>query len=157
MDLSARIADLAGQAVTPTGLIVDGVAVHSAGKNTRVLVTVDLPGDAVGSADLDAVAAASRAIGKVLDDENVPSGPYLLEVSTPGVDRPLTERRHFARARTRLVAFDLTGGDTVIGRIVDVTDAEVVIETDRGSQSISLADVTRGRVQIEMKRIDADD
>lgn len=157
MDLSARIADLAGQAAAPTGLIVDGVTVHAAGKNTRVLVTVDLPGDAIGSADLDTVAVASRAIGNALDEANVPSGPYLLEVSTPGVDRPLTERRHFARARTRLVAFELAGGDAVTGRIVDVTDADVVIETDEGPRTLALAGIARGKVQIEMKRIDADD
>ncbi len=154
MKLDDRIADLAGPVVEAVGLMVDSVTVSAAGKHTRVLVTVDLPEDAVGSADLDTVAAASRAIGDALDDANVPSGAYLLEVSTPGTDRPLTLRRHFLRARTRLVTLEMASGDTATGRIIEVTDTDLVLDHDGEERTVALADVTLGRVQVEMKRLD---
>ncbi|WP_062072855.1 ribosome maturation factor RimP [Demequina sediminicola] len=153
MDIESRIADLAGPAARESGLDLDGVKVSPAGKRTKVLVTVDLPETEVGSADLDAVAAASRAIGKALDDANVPSTPYVLEVSTPGADRPLTERKHFARARTRLV--ELTVGDeTLTGRVSDVTDTAVVLDIADASREVALADITQAKVVVELKRMD---
>ena len=154
MKLDERIADLAGPAAEAAGLIVDSVTVSAAGKNTKVLVTVDLPEDAVGSADLDTVAKASRAIGDALDEANVPPGAYTLEVSTPGTDRPLTLRRHFMRARTRLVELEMASGSPTTGRIVDVTDDALVLDIDGKTQTVALADVKLGRVQVEMKRLD---
>jgi len=154
MKLDERIADLAGPAAEAAGLIVDSVTVSAAGKNTKVLVTVDLPEDAVGSADLDTVAKASRAIGDALDEANVPPGAYTLEVSTPGTDRPLTLRRHFMRARTRLVELEMASGSPTTGRIVDVTDDALVPDIDGASHTVALGDVKLGRVQVEMKRLD---
>ena len=154
MKLDERIADLAGPAAEAAGLIVDSVTVSAAGKNTKVLVTVDLPEDAVGSADLDTVAKASRAIGDALDEANVPPGAYTLEVSTPGTDRPLTLRRHFMRARTRLVELEMASGSATTGRIIDVTDDVLVLDIDGASQTVPLGDVKLGRVQVEMKRLD---
>lgn len=154
MDLSTRIAELAGPAATAAGLELDGVTVSPAGKRTRVVVTVDLPETEVGSADLDAVAEASRAIGAALDDANVPSTPYTLEVSTPGTDRPLTERRHFMRARTRKVVVQLAGGDEREGRLADVDQDSLVLTTKGGEERVALADVTQGRIVVELKRLD---
>ena len=154
MKLDERIADLAGPAAEAAGLIVDSVTVSAAGKHTKVFVAVDLPEDAVGSADLDTVAKASRAIGDALGEANVPPGAYTLEVSTPGTDRPLTLRRHFMRARTRLVALEMIDGSAVTGRIVDVTDDALVLDVDGESQTVPLADVKLGHVQVEMKRLD---
>jgi len=154
MKLDERIADLAGPAAEAAGLIVDSVTVSASGKSTKVLVTVDLPEDAVGSADLDTVAKASRAIGDALDEANVPPGAYTLEVSTPGTDRPLTLRRHFMRARTRLVELEMAAGSAPTGRIVDVTDDALVLDIDGASHTVALGDVKLGRVQVEMKRLD---
>ncbi|NYI41831.1 ribosome maturation factor RimP [Demequina lutea] len=154
MKLDERIADLARPAAEAAGLIVDSVTVSAAGKNTKVLVTVDLPEDAVGSVDLDTVATASRAIGDALDAANVPAGAYLLEVSTPGTDRPLTLRRHFMRARTRLVDLEMVEGSAQTGRIVDVTGDALVLDIDGETKTVALDDVKLGRVQVEMKRLD---
>ena len=154
MKLDERIADLAGPAAEAAGLIVDSVTVSASGKSTKVLVTVDLPEDAVGSADLDTVAKASRAIGDALDEANVPPGAYTLEVSTPGTDRPLTLRRHFMRARTRLVELEMAAGSAQTGRIVDVAEDALVLDIDGKTQTVALADVKLGRVQVEMKRLD---
>ncbi len=152
MDVSGQIAELAGPAAQSAGMIVDGVDVAKAGSRTRVLVTVDLPDDAIGAAELDTVAEASRAIGAALDEANVPAGAYVLEVSTPGTDRILTERRHFLRARTRMVELDLTDGTQTTGRLSDLIEDTLVLDNDGVEARIALADVTRGRVQVEFKK-----
>ena len=152
MDVSGQIAELAGPAAQSAGMIVDGVDVAKAGSRTRVLVTVDLPDDAIGAADLDTVAVASRAIGAALDEADVPKGAYTLEVSTPGTDRVLTERRHFLRARTRLVELDRTDGTQTTGRLSDLIEDTLVLDNDGVEARIALADVKRGRVQVEFKK-----
>ncbi|WP_062516945.1 ribosome maturation factor RimP [Demequina gelatinilytica] len=152
MDISGRIIELAAPAAEAVGLVVEGVDVTAAGKRSRVLVTVDLPETEVGSADLDKVAEASRSIGAALDEANVPSTPYVLEVSTPGTDRALTERRHFLRARTRLLELRLADG-TVTGRLTDVDGDELVLDVDGEQRRVPLGDVTEGRIVVELKRL----
>lgn len=154
MDLSDRIANLAAPATQAAGLVVDDVRVTSSGSRTRVLVTVDLPEDAVGSADLDAIAKASRGIGEALDEAGVPEGAYVLEVSTPGIDRPLTDRHHFKRARTRLVTFALTDATSLTARIVDVDDAGVHGERDGETMLLEWDSIERGEIQIEFKKVE---
>ncbi|MDN4475681.1 ribosome maturation factor RimP [Demequina sp. SYSU T00192] len=152
MDITSRIIELAAPEAEAAGLVLEGVDVAAAGKRSRVLVTVDLPETEVGSADLDAVAEASRRIGAVLDEANVPSTPYVLEVSTPGTDRVLTERRHFLRARTRMLALRLTDG-TLEGRLTDVDGDELVLDVDGEERRVPLGEVTDGRIVVELKRL----
>lgn len=148
MDIENRIADLAGPAAQSAGLIVDSVEVNKSGSSQSVVVTVDLPNDELGSASLDSIAAASRAIGKALDEANVPETAYTLEVGTPGLSRPLTERRHFLRARTRLVALDLNDGSIVKGRLTDVEGDDIVLDAER---RVPLATVVVGSIELDFK------
>jgi len=152
MDLSERITELASGPAQQAGLVVDDVSVSRSSGRTRVTVTVDLPPDAVGSADLDAVAAASRAIGAALDAADAIPDAYLLDVGTPGLDRPLRERHHYARARTRLATLTLTDGATLTGRIVDVSDAGVSVSTDAGEQVVGWDSLSSGAIQVEFTR-----
>lgn len=154
MDLSTRIAELVAPAAAEAGLELDAVSVTQAGKRSRVVVTVDLPETEVGSADMDAVAQASRAIGAALDEANVPSTPYTLEVSTPGTDRALTERRHFMRARTRKVSLGVSTGDEVQGRLTEVDGDTLVLDVEGQEERVALADVIQGRMIVELKRLD---
>ncbi|WP_296665018.1 ribosome maturation factor RimP [Demequina sp.] len=151
MDISSRITELAAPAAEAAGLVVEDVTVTPAGKRSRVVVTVDLPETQVGSADLDVVARASRAIGAALDQADVPSTPYVLEVSTPGTDRLLTQRRHFLRARTRLVDLRLADG-TASGRLVDVDGEDVVLDSGGTHVRVPLAQVQDGRIVVELTR-----
>ena len=157
MDLTTRIAELAAPGAAAAGLEVDSVAISPAGKRTRVAIALDLPETETGSADLDAIAAASRAIGAALDEANVPSTPYVLEVGTPGTDRPLTERRHFLRARTRLVALVLVDGTTTTARLTDVDGDTLVLDAPHGEERIALENVAEARVEVELKRIEKED
>lgn len=163
-----RLTRLLAPVVTGSGLVVDGVVVSTVGRRRLIRVVVDLPPDEVGSADLDTVAEASRRIGAALDAlDGTPEGaqvlgggPYALEVSTPGVDRPLAERHHWMRARTRRVRVTLTDGGVAEGRLVDVGDEGLTLLTDgpRGPEApqrrLTWDEVARGRIEVEFRRVD---
>jgi ribosome maturation factor RimP len=126
--------------------------VTPAGRRRVLRVTVDLPDDRTGGVPMEAVAEASQAISAALDASDVMGGaPYVLEVSSPGVDRPLTERRHWSRARGRLVLAQLADGREVKGRLVAVGGGGVTLA---GVGDLSWDDVRKGRVEIEFNRID---
>jgi ribosome maturation factor RimP len=82
------------------------------------------------------------------------AGPYVLEVSSPGIDRPLTEPRHWRRAAGRLVRAPLTNGDTVVGRVIGADDETVVLDVEGAERRFRYAELGRGRVQLEFRRDD---
>lgn len=138
------------------GVDVETVDVQKAGRRHVVRIVVDRD----GGVDLDLIAAVSRRASEMLDvpplADTLP-GPFVLEVTSPGVDRPLTEARHWRRALTRLVEVTTTDGATVVGRVTSVpSDDEVVITTDAGDTVLARADVQRAVVQVEFNRPDAD-
>jgi ribosome maturation factor RimP len=143
-------------AVHAAGLVLEDVTVSRAGSRSVVRITLDLPEDAIGSLDSDTLGEASRAISAALDADDVVPGAYTLEISTPGTSRPLTQLRHFRRARTRLVRLRLMDGTTVAGRLTDVVDdgegPQLVL--DDGGTRVALADVRKGKVEVELKRLD---
>jgi ribosome maturation factor RimP len=142
---------LADEAASAWGLVVEVVAVQAAGRRRVVRVVVDLPDDALGGVPMDAVAAVSQALSQRLDDTDAMGGtPYTLEVSSPGVDRPLSERRHWARARGRLVRAALRDGGSRTGRLTEVDDDGLVLDGAR----LPWADVARGKVEVEFSRLD---
>lgn len=147
-----EMASLLRPVVAGSGLVLEDVTVTPAGKRRVVRVVVDLPDDAVGGVDLDAVADVSRAVSDALDATDLLGGaPYVLEVGTPGVDRPLTERRHWSRARTRLVAVEVAGAE-VTGRVTDVGDDGVVLDVDGAPRTVGWDELGTGRVQVEFSR-----
>lgn len=148
-------ADRVRQAVEPVvrdaDLYLEDVTVTLAGSRSVVRITLDLPEDALGNLDLDRVAEVSRDINTALDTSNAFPGAYTLEISTPGTSRPLTELRHFKRARGRIVRLALQDGGTVEGRLRDVEDGNLLL-TDAAVESVALEDVVRGAIQVELKR-----
>jgi ribosome maturation factor RimP len=118
--------------------------VSQAGRRSVVRVVVDRD----GGIDLDEVAEVSRAISAAFDaDEAAGESPYTLEVTSPGVDRPLSEPRHWRRNVGRLVETD-----ALRGRIVAATDEQVTLEIDGDRREISYADLGRGRIVVEFSR-----
>ena len=86
-----------------------------------------------------------------LDDSDVMGGaPYVLEVTSPGVDRPLTQRRHWLRARGRLVVVTLADGGTVTGRLTAADDDGLVVD----DRTLAWDDVRRGKVEVEFNRVE---
>src|SRR3954447_12280392 len=123
MGAVGAVGGLADEGAAGTGLVVEDVAVQAAGRRRVVRVVVDLPDDALGGVPMDAVAAVSQVLSQRLDETGAMGGSaYVLEVSSPGVDRPLTQRRHWLRARGRLVRVALRDGGTHPGRLTEGID-----------------------------------
>jgi ribosome maturation factor RimP len=137
-----RVRDVLTPVVSAAGFDLEDVAVTTAGRRHVVKVVVDRD----GGLDLDAVAEVSRVVAAALDDSAATGdAPYTLEVTSPGVDRPLTEPRHWRRARGRLVK---TG--SVTGRVLDADDDRVRLELDGGeTREFPYADLGAGKVQVE--------
>ena len=141
-----RVHEALQPVVAAAGYDLEDVSVSAAGRRSVVRVIVDRD----GGVDLDAVADVTRAVSAVLDETEVMgTAPYVLEVSSPGVDRPLTEPRHWRRASGRLVRVAVTDNGTVTGRVSDADDAGVRIDVDGTEQTFAYAALGRGQVQVE--------
>ena len=146
-----RVRDTLDPVVTAAGYDLEDVSVTAAGRRSVVRVVVDRD----GGVDLDAVAELSRAASTALDDTDVMGeSPYVLEVTSPGVDRPLTEARHWRRAAGRLVRVSVTDAGQVTGRVVAADDTQVTLEVDGAPRSFAFAALGPGHVQVEFARED---
>jgi ribosome maturation factor RimP len=143
-----RIAELVDPIVTARGADVEFVDLRRAGKRTVVVVAVDTD----GGVSLDDIAEYSRDISEALDASDVMGdAPYTLEVTSPGVHRPLTLPRHWRRNRGRLVKITTAEG-VVEGRIVDSDDSGATIEVVGDVQSVDYAQITKAVVQVEFPK-----
>ena len=150
---AGRLTALAAPVVESTGYDLEDLSVTAAGKRSVVRVVVDKD----GGVTLDDVADVSRALGQALDaaDEAEPGllgASYVLEVSSPGVDRPLTEVRHWRRNAGRLVTAVRRSGADVTGRVVSADESGITLDVGGTQQVLPLADVVRGAVQVEFSR-----
>lgn len=132
--------------VTAAGFELDAFDVRSAGRRHTVRLVVD----ADGGVGLDAVARLSRAASDVLDrHEHLVGGSYTLEVTSPGVDRPLTAPRHWRRAHLRLVAVRPVDGEGFHGRVGDAGDETVTLLVDGALREVRYAEVAHAAVEVE--------
>jgi ribosome maturation factor RimP len=155
-DARERLLETLRPVVESAGYELEDVSVTSAGRRSLVRVSVDTDGPG-GGIDLDGVAVVSRAVSEALDaDDAAFAGPYVLEVSSPGVDRPLTEPRHWRRATGRLVQVPVRG-QTLTGRVREVTDTGVLLDVDGTRTEYAWSELGRGKVQVEFNRPDSDD
>ena len=131
------------------GLDVEAVEISPAGKRRVVRVAVDKD----GGITLDDVADATREVSRVLDDSDVMGEqPYTLEVTSRGVDRPLTLPRHWRRNTDRLVKVTLEDGSDVTGRITSSDDVAATLEVDGAAHEVTYDNVAKALVQIEFNR-----
>lgn len=139
--LTAPLADL--------GLDLEAVELTPAGRRRVLRVAVDKD-DGV---TLDDVAEATRLVSTVLDDVGVMGEqPYTLEVTSRGVDRPLSLPRHWRRNRGRLVRVTGTDGAVLVGRIGTSDEVGVQLDVDGAEQTVAYADVAKALVQVEFNR-----
>ncbi len=131
------------------GLDVEAVEITPAGKRRILRVAVDKD----GGVTLDDVADATREVSSVLDDSDVMGEmPYTLEVTSRGVDRPLTLARHWRRNADRLVKVSLADGEELTGRIIECDDAAAYLDIGGERREVSYAEVSKALVQIEFNR-----
>jgi len=148
---SSRISDALRDPLSGLGLDLEAVELTPAGKKRMLRVAVDKD----GGVTLDDIAEATRAVSAELDDEELMGEQaYTLEVTSRGVDRPLTEPRHWRRNHDRLVDVRLADGARLTGRIAASDDVTATLLVDGEEQQVPLADVERARIQIEFKRKD---
>jgi ribosome maturation factor RimP len=130
---------------------LEDVSIRQAGRRRLVRIVVDHD----GGLPLDLVAQISRELSRALDDADLlGQGAYVLEVTSPGVDRPLTAPRHWARAVGRLVAVSLRNGEKVTGRVRSADGAQAELEVDGTATTIRYSEVGRAVVQVELNRVD---
>lgn len=155
--VSEPVSDLLTPVVAEAGLVLEAVTVTPAGRRRVVRVVVDLPEDSTGGLDLDVVAQVSQSVSAALDDSDVlGNAPYVLEVTSPGVDRPLTERRHWSRARGRMVTVPVSAADggatDVTARVRSVSDEGVLLDVDGTERLVAWPLLGAGRVQVEFTK-----
>jgi len=145
-----RLAELIEPVVAAAGMDLESVRMSVAGKRRLLRIVVD--GDR--GVSLDDAADVSREISAMLDEVNaLGEVPYTLEVSSPGVDRPLTEPRHWRRAVGRLVKVKVTGEGAVEGRVLAADADGVTLDLAGGQRQLGYAELGAGSVQIEFGRI----
>jgi ribosome maturation factor RimP len=160
-ELAQQVHKVIEPAVEATGLYLQEVQVFGSGKSQTVEVTIDLPEFEIGSVGSDQLGEVSRAISAALDANDVVPGAYNLEVSTPGISRPLNDARSFRRARTRLVKVTLADGRQVSGRLLDVVEAEggleLVFQVAAKKVTVPLAEVKAGEIEIDFSGLSSAD
>ncbi len=155
MALKDQISELVTPAVSDQGFYLEDVHVATPGNHRIVTCIVD--GDV--SLNLDQVTSVSRVISELLDEAAfMGETPFTLEVTSPGVDRPLTQPRHFKKNADRLLKIIKLDGSEVTGRILSNSDHDVTltvtVKKETVEQTIPLVDIKRAVVEIEFNRKD---
>jgi len=164
----ADVARLLEPVITAAGMDLETVRVSPAGRRRLLRLVVD----ADGGVGLDQIAEVSREVSARLDASDVMGDvPYTLEVSSPGIDRPLTEPRHWRRAQGRLVSVSLTATDdnapsvpaaaarpapTLQGRVLVADNTGVTLDVDGDRAEFDYDELGPGRVQVEFGRVAED-
>lgn len=145
MSNKEQVAAAITPAIESLGFYLEDINITSAGKRSMLTVIVD--GDSHLS--LDQVTIATKAISEIV--ENLPTlgnNPFTLEVTSPGLDRPLTKPRHWRKNQDRLIKIVLNDGKEIKGRIKDSTENSVTVD----EQIINFADIKRATLEIEFKK-----
>ena len=144
-----QVIDLLGDEFARAGYEIEDVVVDTRTRPPRIRVVAD--GDT--PPDLDAVAELSRCASERLEALDTGAAPYVLEVSSPGAERPLTAEKHFRRARGRRVELSFGDDEVLVGRLGATGDGvvDVVVRAGRGwtVRQIPLADIRHAAVQVE--------
>ena len=143
---------LAAELTGPIGLLgldLEAVDLTSAGKRRVLRVAIDKD----GGVTMDDIADATREVSRVLDETDLMGRQaYTLEVSSPGVDRPLTLPRHWRRNTGRLVKVAFAEGEPLTGRIAETDDDGAVLDVEGAERRLEYAEVKKAKVQIEFKK-----
>jgi ribosome maturation factor RimP len=131
--------------IADSGFYLEDVTLSS---DLPKILTVIIDGDT--PLNLDQVTSVTKEISEIL--EHLPElgdFPFTLEVSSPGIDRPLTLPRHWRKNLGRLVTITLQDGSVVKGRIGELVDHLIKID----ERELALSDIARAQVEIEFKSL----
>jgi ribosome maturation factor RimP len=144
-----QVIELLGGLFARAGYDIEDVVIDTRARPPRITVIAD--GDT--PPDLDTIAALSRSASALLDSLDSIGGPYLLEVSSPGVERPLTTETHFRRARGRKVELSLSDGSRLTGRVGETCGNTMALVVRHGREwtvrEVLLGEIANAVVQVE--------
>jgi ribosome maturation factor RimP len=147
-DTRDRLAQELSEPVSSLGLDLEAVDLSSAGKRKVLRVAVDKD----GGVTMDDIAEATRAVSTALDSRDLMGAQaYTLEVSSRGVDRPLTMPRHWRRNTGRLVKVDLQEGEPLTGRITSCDEAGAVLDVEGSEHRVPFDQVSKAKIQVEFR------
>jgi ribosome maturation factor RimP len=164
-----RLAEFLRPTVEQHNLLLEDVEVRIAGSHRTLHVVVDLPDDGAEGVSLDTISEVSQSVSNALDNDPGDDGrPFNLEVSSPGVSRPLTQPRHWRRNIGRLVDIKLVDGEVLEGRLTDADEASVSVKpllaVKKGTKpkfaedrEIPYDKIRKGTVQVEFAHADAEE
>ncbi len=148
--VTEKLKELAGSALAASGLELVDVETAGEGKRLRLRVVIDKP----GGVGVDDCAELNRYLSDVLDVYELIPDSYVLEVSSPGADRPLKKADHFAWAVGREVRLSLrgssSGNNVVIGLLTAFDGRELTLKVGDESRIIPLEDVARARLHVDL-------
>lgn len=153
MTIQSSISELIAPAVTKAGYFLEEVHIANPG-NHRIITCII---DGTSPLNLDQVTEISRLISALLDEATfMDDSEFTLEVSSPGLDRPLTQERHWKKNLTRLIKVISNDGTELIGRLKEYDDVKAtLIENIKGrgkSHVVAFADIKRAVVEVEFNR-----
>ena len=144
MPLNDEVSAAIRPIIEATGNYLEELTITSAGKVKILTVIVDSD----SHLNLDQVTAVTKQISEIV--ENLPAlgdSAFTLEVTSPGLDRPLTKPRHWRKNLDRLVKITMNSGQVIEGRIGEATETTVLV----GDEKVSFEDVKRAVLEIEFK------
>ena len=146
MGKSEEISAVITPAINALGFYIEDITITSAGR--RSLITVIVDGDTHLS--LDQVTVATKAISEIMETISaVGDNSFTLEVTSPGLDRPLTKVRHWQKNINRLIKVVLLDGSEIKGRIKDVKEVSATVD----EKNINYSDIKRATLEIEFKQV----
>lgn len=150
MTLASNLTELLNPAVTRAGFVLEEVSVTPVGKRRLISVVVDCENR---NPSLDEVTVVSKEVSSILDTySQLGEMPFTLEVTTPGIDRPLTELRHWKKNIGRLVKITPNTGEKYVARIKEVLPREVVLELKNQESKVQFSDIARAQIEVEFNR-----
>lgn len=148
-ELVNRLQPIVAGAVESVGFELDSIDVQQAGRRKLVKVVVD----AEDGVDSDEISSVSRTVSRELDQhEDVLAGAYTLEVTSPGVTRPLTKPRHWRRAKYRQVRITPTDGAEFLARIGQAGERTVRVLVNNTVRDIAYANVAKAVIEVEFRQ-----
>jgi len=150
MSLTNNLTELLGPVITRAGFVLEEITVTPIGKRRLVAVVIDRE-DANPS--LDEVTVVSKEVSAILDNySQMGEMPFTLEVTTPGIDKPLVLPRHWKKNIGRLVKITPKQGEKYVARIQGFTDNQITLELKNESLIVSLSDIAKAQIEVEFNR-----
>jgi len=150
MSLANNLTELLSPVITKAGFVLEEVTVTPVGKRRLVAVVIDREDT---NPSLDEVTVVSKEVSAILDNySQMGEMPFTLEVTTPGIDKPLALPRHWKKNIGRLVKITPKQGEKYVARIQGFADNQITLELKNQNLIVSLSDIAKAQIEVEFNR-----